>query len=107
MDVYLGVASLAATEFGIKAGRAAVVARAAGLYSTMPVPFLLATACLALLLSGSGNKPAGAVTPQSPGLSKTAAKHEPARVNVNRATIDELKTLPGIGEATARRIVEY
>jgi competence ComEA-like helix-hairpin-helix protein len=29
------------------------------------------------------------------------------RVNVNRATAEELQTLPGIGPATAQRILEY
>ena len=30
-----------------------------------------------------------------------------SQININRATVTELKTLPGIGEATAQRIVEY
>ncbi len=38
---------------------------------------------------------------------KGAGARPPAQINVNRATIAELTTLPGIGEATAQRIVEY
>lgn len=30
-----------------------------------------------------------------------------ARVNLNTATLEELQTLPGVGEAIARRILEY
>jgi competence ComEA-like helix-hairpin-helix protein len=36
-----------------------------------------------------------------------AGARPPAQINVNRATVAELTTLPGIGEATAQRIVEY
>ncbi len=37
---------------------------------------------------------------------KAGARH-PQQININRATVAELKTLPWIGEATAQRIVEY
>ena len=30
-----------------------------------------------------------------------------SRINVNQASKEELKTLPGIGDATARSIIEY
>ncbi|HEX2522051.1 MAG TPA: helix-hairpin-helix domain-containing protein [Terriglobia bacterium] len=41
-------------------------------------------------------------------LAQTKAETRPStQLNVNRATVAELKTLPGIGEATAQRIVEY
>jgi competence protein ComEA len=44
--------------------------------------------------------------PQSLKPTKTQAGHCP-QLNINRATASQLKTLPGIGEATAQRIVEY
>jgi competence protein ComEA len=31
----------------------------------------------------------------------------PQQININRATVAELRTLPGVGEATAKRIVAY
>jgi len=37
---------------------------------------------------------------------KAGARHH-SQINVNRATVAELRSLPGIGEATAQRIVEY
>jgi competence protein ComEA len=40
----------------------------------------------------------------SPSASAAVAK---APVNLNTATIDQLQTLPGIGRATAQRILEY
>jgi len=38
---------------------------------------------------------------------RTSAAGPPTKVNVNRATTEELQALPGIGPALARRIVEY
>ncbi len=32
---------------------------------------------------------------------------ENAKVNINRANLDKLKTLPGIGESTAQSIIKY
>jgi competence protein ComEA len=41
-------------------------------------------------------------------LTQTKAGAQPStQINVNRATVAELRTLPGIGDATAQRIVDY
>jgi competence protein ComEA len=53
---------------------------------------------LAILLAGHV-----ALVAQSP----PAAKPAPAVVNLNTATVEQLDALPGIGPATASRIVEY
>jgi competence protein ComEA len=60
---------------------------------------------LSLALYGSG-KDYGVPKPQSLNQTKTGAGHH-KQININRATVTELKTLPGVGEATAQRIVEY
>jgi competence protein ComEA len=36
-----------------------------------------------------------------------APAQQPRPININRATFAELRSLPGIGPATARRILEY
>jgi competence protein ComEA len=44
--------------------------------------------------------------PQTSGVevAKTGASK---RLNINQASLEQLKTLPGIGEVTAQRIVDY
>lgn len=37
----------------------------------------------------------------------TAAANESGKININIATVKELTMLPGIGESTAQRIVDY
>ena len=37
--------------------------------------------------------------------STTSTKNE--KININKATEEELDTLPGIGESTAKKIIEY
>jgi len=60
---------------------------------------------LCLVLYGS-NRDFEAPNPPSPRQSKAEAG-QPQQININRATVAELKTLPGVGEATAKRIVAY
>jgi competence ComEA-like helix-hairpin-helix protein len=72
-------------------------------FATLTVCLLWATSILSLVLYGSG-KDSDAAKPQR-GAKAGAGPHP--QLNINRATVTELKTLPGVGEATAQRIVEY
>ena len=44
---------------------------------------------------------------QAPGTGQGDSVKTAAPVDVNRATVDELVAVPGIGEALAKRIVEF
>jgi len=50
---------------------------------------------------------AAAVAAQEPAPSAKAAASAAAPVNINTATMQQLELLPGIGAATAQRIIEY
>ena len=73
--------------------------------ATLGTCVLLATSMLCLVLYGS-NRDSNIADPQSARPSKTG-DGRPQQININRATVAELKTLPGVGEATAKRIVAY
>jgi competence protein ComEA len=45
--------------------------------------------------------------PPQPPLAQVAAAPASSVINLNTATIAQLETLPGIGKATAERILEY
>jgi len=57
---------------------------------------------VALLVLGLG----GAVLPAQSGTQSSAATVA-TQVNLNQATMAQLQTLPGIGPATAQRIMDY
>ena len=76
-----------------------------GVPSTLGIGVLLATSMLCSVLYGS-NRDSDVPYPQSPRQSKGGAG-QPQQININRATVAELRTLPGVGEATAKRIVAY
>ncbi len=55
--------------------------------------------CLSLALA-----PLSALAQKSTGSSKAAATE---KVNLNTASLDQLQTLPGVGPAVAKRILEH
>lgn len=61
---------------------------------------LMMMVCLIALTPAAGFSAQG----ETPAQSVAAAT---SMVAVNSATVEQLQTLPGIGEVTARRIVEY
>ena len=60
----------------------------------------------ALLMIGLATAAMAAQEPPRPAPAKPAAEAA-APVNINTATSQQLETLPGIGAATAQRIIEY
>ena len=58
----------------------------------------------ALLVLGMAGMAAAQEATRAPAAKASAV---PSTVNLNTATMAELETLPGVGRATAQRIVEY
>ena len=69
--------------------------------------FVVAALCagfLIMTLHGAAEAEPG--VPGLPGLQQAEA-HQAETVELNTATAAELRTLPGVGERTAQRIIEY
>lgn len=64
----------------------------------------LQAACLPNLALYACGKDSDAASPRSSAKAETKS---PGQININRATVNELKTLPGVGTVIAQRIVEY
>jgi competence protein ComEA len=41
------------------------------------------------------------------GQGGNTSTNKASKVNINKATIDELKTLSGVGDSTAKKIIDY
>jgi competence protein ComEA len=64
----------------------------------------LSLGCLALLISIPSTLAVGSLLPNS--HAQAASAPAQALIDINSATADQLKTLPGIGDAYAKRIID-
>ena len=67
----------------------------------------LSSLLLCLLGGNSASSPLNLLKEDQPRNSSQVLASQCPKVNINRATLEELQALPGIGPAMAQRIVEY
>jgi competence protein ComEA len=67
---------------------------------------LLSYGVFGLLISLPGVLAAGTLAPTPSAPHAAAAAQAPAQIDINTATADQLKSLPGIGDAYAKRIID-
>lgn len=70
---------------------------------------MVVVACLMTLtaLMAPASMSAFAATPKAPAKKAHAAPSRAGKISINKATVDQLATLPRIGPRTAQRIVDY